>query len=509
MTEDSVIKNASRMQRWERPQLRKSICLFCSLGCGLAFRMDGERVKEIDYDKDNPINHGSLCARGYYNLELLNHPQRLAVPQIGSQSISWNETFSLINNRLKEADPNTVGILISAMASNEEAYLAAKLAKTYGVKNISAAGEAADMEAYKGWRWEVPNASFGKVEGLEKVESLFIIGDILTRSPVLSRRINQVKYGKRGNKIIVVDANPSHTAWFATNHLQIKPGTEALVLAAFVKVIAEGRKKLSLKVELEKIAKLTGVSQEALVRAAKEFDASPSGYIIFVPSATKQCNDLIAYLCKILSALSENKKHLSFYAYGNQLGVNLVLDQMLERRPDYQEIMNKIEKGQIKNLLLLGENIFSEDERGEQSLRQVEFLALASYFPARPLSTNALLLPLASYLEEKGTYSLADGRKEEHEAVVSPVGARSTLTILAELLNINIIEEREKIRLQVEELVAKWITKEKVDLQSKLLEAAEIIPQPEYPLEEVFHFGQNRWVKDFFWYRINSEGIKA
>lgn len=497
------------MQRWESPQLRKSICLFCSLGCGLAFRMDREQVKEIDYDKDNPINHGSLCTRGYYNLELLNHPQRLITPQIGSQPIPWSEAFAQINNRLKQVDPETVGILISAQSSNEEAYLAARLAKTYGIKNISASGEPADLEAYKGWRWEVPNASFGRVEGIDKVESLLIIGDILARSPVLSRRINQVKYSKRGNKIMVVDPNPSHTSWFATQHLKIIPGTEALVLAAFIKIIAEGRKKLSFKVDLEKIAKLTGISQEVLVRSAKEFDASPSGYILFVPSATKQRNDLIAYFCKVLSSLSENKKHLSFYTQGNQLGINLVLDQLHERRPDYPELMKRIEKGTIKNLFLLGDNFFSEDEKGEQKLRQVEFLVQASYFPVPPLASNTLLLPLASYLEEKGTYSLVDGRKEEHAAVVPPIGAKSSLAILAELLNIDIIEEREKIRLQVEELIAKWITKEKVDLQSKLLEASEILPQPEYPLEEVFHFGSTPWVKKFFWHRINTAGIKA
>ena len=497
------------MQRWEKPQLRKSLCLFCSLGCGLAFRMDGEQVKEIDYDKENPINRGALCARGYYNLELLNHPQRLSVPQIGSQPISWNEAFALINSRLKQVDPETMGILISALASNEEAYLAAKLAKTIGVKNISAAGEPADLEAYKGWRWEVPTASFGKVEGIDSAESLLIIGDILTRSPVLSRRVNRVKYNKRSNKIIVVDPNPSHSSWFATQHLQIKPGTEALVLAALVKIIADNRKQPSLKVDLEKICRITGISPEALIRAAKEFDAAASGYIIFVPSENKQRNDLIAYLCKILTALSENKKYLTFYTQGNHLGVNLVLDQMVERRSDYEEIMKKAEKGKIKNLLLLGDSFFGEGDKGEQRLRQVEFLALASYFPVQALGPTTLLLPLASYLEEGGSYILADGRREQHQAVVAPVGAKSNLAILAELLNIRLSEEREKICMHAEELIAKGMPREKVDLQAKLFEATEIMPQPEYPTEEVFHFGQSRWVNKFFWHRLNSEGIKT
>ena len=86
--------------------------------------------------------------------------------------------------------------------------------------------------------------------------------------------------------------------------------------------------------------------------------------------------------------------------------------------------------------------------------------------------------------------------------------ARSNFAIIAELLNLKVNEEREKIRTQVEEVLAKGMPREKVDLSTKLLEMADILPQSDYPAEEVFHFGDNRWVKKFFWYRVNSEGIK-
>jgi hypothetical protein len=112
-------------------------------------------------------------------------------------------------------------------------------------------------------------------------------------------------------------------------------------------------------------------------------------------------------------------------------------------------------------------------------------------------------------LEEGGSYILADGRRERHPAVAAPVGAKSNLAILAELLNIKLSEERENICMHAEELIAKGMPREKVDLQAKLFEVTEIVPQPEYPLEEVFHFGQSRWVNKFFWHRLNSEGIKT
>jgi hypothetical protein len=88
------------------------------------------------------------------------------------------------------------------------------------------------------------------LEEIDKAENLLIIGDILERTPVLSKRINRVKYGKRGNKIIVVDPADTRTTWFATTHLRslgnvmegfngviiIVPGLEGSVVAAAQRV---------------------------------------------------------------------------------------------------------------------------------------------------------------------------------------------------------------------------------------------------------------------------------
>ena len=167
--------------------VKKSICLFCSLGCGVAFRTAGEHVLAIDYDKENPINGGSLCPRGNYNFELLNHPQRLTEPMIGRKKVSWSEAISFLGRRLKEFDPGSIGIFLSSISSNEDAYLAAKLAKLLGIKNISAAGDPADLEAYQGYKGDVSGSALSGVEEIGKGSALLIIGDILARSPVLSR----------------------------------------------------------------------------------------------------------------------------------------------------------------------------------------------------------------------------------------------------------------------------------------------------------------------------------
>ena len=500
--------NFSRLAHWRQPNIRKSLCLFCSLGCGVALRLDGDEAKETDYDKDNPINHGSLCPRGYYNLELLNNPQRLLTPRIGERTASWEEALALVSSKLKQAKPETIGIFISALASNEEAFMAGKLAKALGVKNVAAVADPADLEAYQGQRWEVPNASFGRVEGIDNTECLLIIGDILTRSPVLSQRLNKVKYGKRGNKIIVIDPNKTHTTWFATDHLQNKPGTEAQLLAAFIKIISEQTKPEILKADLGKVAASCGITSDHLINAANDFHKAASGYVIVVPSLNKQRNDLINYFAKVLSANSPNKKYLTFYQYGNNLGVNIILDQLLPDRTDYLTMLRLIEKGEIKNILMLGENALTSGPV-VKNLNHLDFIASASYFPADLADGKSVQLPLATYLEEKGSYMLADGRSEERLAIVPKVGTKSNFDIIVKIINGEPEAEWDKAATELRELRANWLPREKANLQAKLAEAGEILSQAEFPVEEVTHFGNNELVKRFLWYRINNQGEAA
>ncbi len=472
--------------------VKKSICLFCSLGCGVAFRTAGEHVLAIDYDKENPINGGSLCPRGNYNFELLNHPQRLTEPMIGRKKVSWSEAISFLGRRLKEFDPGSIGIFLSSISSNEDAYLAAKLAKLLGIKNISAAGDPADLEAYQGYKGDVSGSALSGVEEIGKGSALLIIGDILARSPVLSKRVNEVKYGKRGNKIIVIDPNETHTSWFATTHLKNKPGTAALLLAAMVK-----------GVDLEKASKTIVISAESIAKEAREFSSAPSGTIIFAPTAANERNDLISYFVKVLAGLSANKKFITFYGFGNTLGVNTILDRMVDGRTSYSELLKKIENGQLKALLMLGEDISASHPELDKKIKDLKFIAMSNYFTTGLVDEAVLVLPLASHLEETASYILADGRVEKIEPIAPKIGARSNLEIVASLLNTGV--DFEKISQETKEVLEKGAPLEKADLKQKLSEAQKISAREKVPQLNITHFGNNSLVKNFFWFKVNNK----
>jgi predicted molibdopterin-dependent oxidoreductase YjgC len=376
------------------------------------------------------------------------------------------------------------------------------LAKVLGIKNICAAGDPADLEAYQGCKWEVTGAELSKIEEIGGSEALLIIGDILTRSPVLSKRVNQVKYGKRGNKIMVIDPNKTHTSWFATTHLANQPGTEALLLAALIKVIADENKKGKIDINLEKVSKAVGIPAEVIIKAAKDFNAAASGTIIFVPRAKNKRNDLIGYFVKVLAGLSPNKKFITFYGHGNTLGVNTILDRMLGEHSSCPEMLKRIEKGQLKALLMLGEDISASHPDLEKKIRNLKFIAMSNYFVNELVDEAVLVLPLASHLEGVASYTLADGSVVKLDGVAPKVGAKSNLEIIASLMNTGI--EPERISQEAGEVVKKGVPQEKVDLKQKLSEAQKITAKEQVPQLNITHFGNNSLVKNFFWYKVNN-----
>ncbi len=101
--------NAAReMEVYGYDSVVKSHCRMCHGGCGvLVYVKDGKAVK-IAGDPDCPINHGTLCSKGFGSIQLAYHPDRLTYPvkRVGPKAsgqwerISWDEALDTIAERI-------------------------------------------------------------------------------------------------------------------------------------------------------------------------------------------------------------------------------------------------------------------------------------------------------------------------------------------------------------------------------------------------------------------------
>ena len=122
-----------------------SICSYCGTGCGVIYQVTDGRLAATLPNRSYPVNEGCLCIKGWNLHEHVHSPNRLMQPLVRRSGVlvsaSWDEAIELASDRLlktaAEHGPDSVAMLASAKATNEENYLAQKLMRgIIGTNNI-------------------------------------------------------------------------------------------------------------------------------------------------------------------------------------------------------------------------------------------------------------------------------------------------------------------------------------------------------------------------------------
>ncbi|WP_143288778.1 molybdopterin-dependent oxidoreductase, partial [Calderihabitans maritimus] len=123
----------------------KAVCRFCGTGCGVMVGVKNGKVVATVGDKENPVNRGLMCVKGYFLSKILYGPDRLTKPMIRKNGklveASWDEALDLVAGKFKEAidkyGPDSVAMWVSGQMYVWEGYAAAKLFKAgIGTNNI-------------------------------------------------------------------------------------------------------------------------------------------------------------------------------------------------------------------------------------------------------------------------------------------------------------------------------------------------------------------------------------
>jgi predicted molibdopterin-dependent oxidoreductase YjgC len=125
-----------RWRPWEVRRTRTT-CSYCGVGCQIELHVKDNRVLKVTGAEETPPNYGSLCVKGRFGFDFINSGDRLTTPLIKEdgrfREATWDEALDLTARRLSEIrdahGPESIGVLSSARVSNEENYLAQKLAR--------------------------------------------------------------------------------------------------------------------------------------------------------------------------------------------------------------------------------------------------------------------------------------------------------------------------------------------------------------------------------------------
>lgn len=286
-------------------------CPLCEAVCGLRVTVDDGRPVRVDGDAEDPFSRGYLCPKGASLGALHADPDRLRAPLVrgpGSlREASWEEAFAEVARRLppilEAHGRDAVAVYLGNPNTHNLAGLLylRPLLQTLRTKNLYSASTVDQMPKHvsSGLLFGRPGAI--PVPDLDRTDLLVILGGnprvsngSLCTAPDFPGRLDALR--ARGGRLVVVDPVRTETAAAADLHLPIRPGTDALLLAAMATVLfEEDRVRLGPLAELvdgaaalrealapftpESTAAATGLAPEAVRALARDLADAPSAAV--------------------------------------------------------------------------------------------------------------------------------------------------------------------------------------------------------------------------------------
>src|SRR5207248_7738833 len=223
-------------------------CPLCEATCGLELQIgDQAEILKVRGDADDVFSHGFICPKGGSLKALEDDPDRLRTPLVRRDGelveATWDEAFGEIERRLppliEQHGRNAVGVYVgNPGVHNLSLTLYGRvLLKALGTRNIFTASTVDQMP-----KQVAAGLMFGTflsvpIPDIDRTDHLVILGanplasnGSLMTAPDVRGRLRAIR--ERGGKVVVVDPRRSRTAEHADEHHFIRPGPDALLLAA-------------------------------------------------------------------------------------------------------------------------------------------------------------------------------------------------------------------------------------------------------------------------------------
>jgi len=231
------------MTEWQ-----KTSCVLCFNNCGLEVITEGSKIIKVRGEKENPRSQGYLCRKGANIAYFQNNPERLRFPlkRVGDRfdRISWDQALDEIAVKLRE--------IVQIHGPHSLAYMGGggqgcHFEAAFGVRFLNGLGSKNHYsplaQELTGFFW-VSGKAYGR-------QNMHLFPDIngsdflvfWGANPVVSHDIPNAPAALRKKKkepgflMAVIDPRVSETAKLADIHLRLRPGTDALLFKAMIKIL--------------------------------------------------------------------------------------------------------------------------------------------------------------------------------------------------------------------------------------------------------------------------------
>ncbi len=286
-------------------------CSLCEAMCGLTLAIEGDRVVSVRGDEDDPFSRGYICPKGPALAALHDDPDRLRQPlrrtSSGWTTIGWDEALDEAARRIHEVQRahgrDALAVYVGNPAVHNlgsmlygPSFLRALATKhRYSATSVDQLPQMLAAYLMFGHQLLLP------IPDVDHTQHMVILGGnplvsngSIMSAPDMKRRLAAIR--GRGGKIVVIDPRRTETAAVADEHVFVRPGTDALLLAAMVHVLfAEGLVDLGERAPLvrnldalrdvvlpfapERVEARTGIDAATIRRITRELAAAPTAVV--------------------------------------------------------------------------------------------------------------------------------------------------------------------------------------------------------------------------------------
>ena len=452
-------------------------CPHCGVGCQIRLGIKDERVIRIRGEREGGINRGQLCVSGRFEMDFIHDPNRLTAPLIKKDgkfvSVTWDEAFDFIADNLKRYKGDEFATISSAKCTNEESYLIQKFTRvvmgTNNIDNISHPASATSGLEMAFGIGVVTNS----IDEIENANCIMVMGDIVNVVGLEVKRAVQ-----NGCKLIVISSGETELCRFAHIWLKNELGTDATLLAGIAKIIVDenlsdekfiedrcdGFKDLRDSLggfDLENVSEITGVSTLDIVDAAKIYATHRPSSIIYGVNVSRDDVLMMANLSMLTGNLGKPSSGVNYLARDCNAQGTCDMGALPDFFPGYQpvsdpkirdkferawdvktklpekrgltlmEMLDAARNGKVKAIYLVDD---IDEHVDIETLKKLKFLVVRSVFLTEAAKVAHVVLPMATFAEEDGTFTSTERRVQRMRKAIK-TNSRDGWRVICEMAN--------------------------------------------------------------------------
>ena len=315
-------------------------CPLCEATCGLEVTLGPGGVERIRGDAADVFSHGYVCPKGASIKDLHHDPDRLRQPHVrrpdGShEAVGWDEALAVVERLLvpilETHGPDSIGAYVGNPMGHSLAgslYLRG-FHKTLGTRSLYTVGTV-DQQPKSLASGLLYGSQFTVgIPDVDRTSHLLVLGanpvvsnGSLIAAPDMRGRLRAIR--ARGGKVVVIDPVRTRTAREADEHHFIRPGTDALLLAAMAHTLFDEELVRLRRLEAhvvgiaevrtfaeafapERVAPACGIEATQIRRLARELAAAETAAVYGRIGTTLQAFGTAAsWLVDVLNVLTGN-----------------------------------------------------------------------------------------------------------------------------------------------------------------------------------------------------------